>query len=797
MSYYSRSFTLVDSSCSSPGCLVSSGGNAGECSGTTGVLLHPEIQDIINEHSLTPTLEREAAVKTVSWGDQWVSFDDTATWRLKANLARGQCIPGVMVWAVSQDDADATNAKGLTAALGRTVMEMPDFAQKEAATAPATVVRPCRWSGCYKDCPSGFKTVQRDGHEEIMLTTENCLDGGMDKLCCPSDVEMPTCTWRGHKNSGVCSPGCNDGEVEVGTLRAGCNFNHQSACCTDVASVNIWGECKWFGSAPICHVGGGDASCGDDYPNKIFSSKTGEGGEQPCTDGSKVFCCKNPTPSEFTNGCDWYKKGSPARFSQDFICEDSCPDGQIKLATEPGGLYDENCFGGSRAYCCNPPEVKSLEPRDDGFGNTQTTEFRLLLEKYMENPTCPATILHPTLSDLYTTPMPSRRSLEYEARKHEVLNGRATDCTSDNWIRLILYVDNMYSADQTSMAPFIEVYNDLFADAYDEELYQSNISSFQDDYPNIDSHGLNQYIFYNAPQAGAGIRRAQRMAETFCELPGSASKARRDVASKSSSASNKTRRGVESKLDPRRIWVWNAVANGIPSLESILNGILDNQLSLHYARWQRDRYGPLLEIAYWIGPTPSQAGGSDDFRDAVTQGNDDQHDNWVVFHFHIEIDDPNTPWLASFNGRTHVGVTSLQVFHGQEPNQITGAWRVDSLNGVRNARDGFDCPENIDGYWYVGAPRDNLPTDDAFYDTFHRWGVSLFESGYLGSEGVSLILQSPAYLANGDVDPNNYSRVLRYGEESGTTGQAVNPYDVNWTLSEFGFNFFPEPPPNL
>ncbi|KAK6193541.1 hypothetical protein LQW54_012346 [Pestalotiopsis sp. IQ-011] len=782
MSYYSRSFTLVDSACNVPGCLVTSGGNAGECSETTGVLLHPEIQDIIKEHNLSPTLYRDAAVKTVSWGDQWVSFDDTATWRLKANLARGQCIPGVMVWAISQDDANATNAKGLTAAVGRTVLEMPDFTQREPVTAePATTVGLCRWSGCYKDCPSGFKTVQRDGHDEIMLTSENCLDGGMDKLCCPSDAEMPKCTWRGHKNSGVCSPGCDDGEVEVGTLRVGCNFHHQSACCTNVAAVKAWGECKWFGSAPICHVGGGDASCGSDYPNKIFSSKTGEGGEQPCTDGSKVFCCKDPTPSEFSNGCDWHTKGSPARFEQDFICEDSCPDGQIKLATEVGGMYDQNCFGGSRAYCCDPPKAAPLSPRGDPFGSTQTTEFRMLIEKYMLNPSCPATILHPSLGDLYSTPMPSRRSLEFEAREYEVLHGRATDCTSDTWVRLLQYLDNMYSASVIEMTPFIDVYNDLFAGPFDTELEYASISSFQAEYPSIDPHSLNEYVMYNGYIAGNGLRQARRMAETFCELPSSSSSSRRNVA---------------SHLGARRIWVWEAIQNGIPSMHSILEGILSGDLSLHYARWQRDRSGLLLEVAYWIGPQPGMAGGSDAYRDAVTQGNGAVQDNWAVFHFHINFQS-DVPWLRQINGRTYVGVTHVRVFHAQITNQVTGAWRVDSMDGRRNARDGFDCPESLEsGFWYVGAPRDNLPDDDdGFYNTFHNWGVQLFESGYLASQAVSLILRGPNYIGD-DIDPNNYGSVLNYGATSDTTGG--NPYDVNWTLhpNGLGFNFFPEPPPH-
>lgn len=97
MAFYSLSFTLDNVACNSPGCPVGSGGVAGRCSDTTGVLLHAEIADIVRENKLDPTLHRDAAVKSVSWGDQWTTFDDVHTWRLKSNIIRGQCIPGVMV----------------------------------------------------------------------------------------------------------------------------------------------------------------------------------------------------------------------------------------------------------------------------------------------------------------------------------------------------------------------------------------------------------------------------------------------------------------------------------------------------------------------------------------------------------------------------------------------------------------------------------------------------------------------------------------------------------------------------
>ncbi|KAF7113932.1 hypothetical protein CNMCM5793_006115 [Aspergillus hiratsukae] len=73
-------------------------------------------------------------------------------------------------------------------------------------------------------------------------------------------------------------------------------------------------------------------------------------------------------------------------------------------------------------------------------------------------------------------------------------------------------------------------------------------------------------------------------------------------------------------------------------IQDILQGILDENLTLHYARWEHysdakggGRYqGPLLELAYWIG---SEIGtlGSD-----ATKYQQRDKDKWVVLHFHFQ-----------------------------------------------------------------------------------------------------------------------------------------------------------------
>lgn len=69
--------------------------------------------------------------------------------------------------------------------------------------------------------------------------------------------------------------------------------------------------------------------------------------------GSKSYCCKGPSPSEFTN-CAWTKPEmlGASGFS---------PEGQIKLATRANDSWG----GVTIAYCCDPPPPPKIVPRDE------------------------------------------------------------------------------------------------------------------------------------------------------------------------------------------------------------------------------------------------------------------------------------------------------------------------------------------------------------------------------------------------------------------------------------------------
>jgi chitinase len=110
-------FTMKDSSCMTAGCPFSSGADGGECTGTPGVLSAAEIVKII-ANGAKVTFDPVAAVKIVTWNtDQWVSWDDAQTLKMKVDYANGRCLGGTMIWAIDLDDGTLINALGQS--LGR------------------------------------------------------------------------------------------------------------------------------------------------------------------------------------------------------------------------------------------------------------------------------------------------------------------------------------------------------------------------------------------------------------------------------------------------------------------------------------------------------------------------------------------------------------------------------------------------------------------------------------------------------------------------------------------------------
>jgi len=128
---------MKDPNCMAAGCEFTDGAKGGACTGTPGVLSAAEINAII-DNGATVTFDEAAAVKIVTWdSNQWVSWDDAETLRLKVEYANMRCLGGTMVWAIDLDDGTLINA--LSGSLNRPkmtvispVLNLADFGTGDA-----------------------------------------------------------------------------------------------------------------------------------------------------------------------------------------------------------------------------------------------------------------------------------------------------------------------------------------------------------------------------------------------------------------------------------------------------------------------------------------------------------------------------------------------------------------------------------------------------------------------------------------------------------------------------------------
>ncbi|KAL8801880.1 MAG: hypothetical protein Q9182_004169 [Xanthomendoza sp. 2 TL-2023] len=105
-------FTMKDPTCLHAGCPFSDGAKGGECTGTPGVLSAGEIQKVIQQGAKM-TFDEAAAMQIVTWDtDQWVSWDDKKTLKMKVDFANKRCLGGTMIWAIDLDDGTLIDALG-------------------------------------------------------------------------------------------------------------------------------------------------------------------------------------------------------------------------------------------------------------------------------------------------------------------------------------------------------------------------------------------------------------------------------------------------------------------------------------------------------------------------------------------------------------------------------------------------------------------------------------------------------------------------------------------------------------
>lgn len=175
--FHGRSFELSDPTCSTPGCRFSGGARPGPCSATSGILMYYEIKAILEQiPNLKPIHDQEAAVKYLVFDEnQWVSYDDSETFKQKLDWANEIGIGGSMIWASDTDDDDYTAMSGL---LGREVAH-PEVSLE-----------------------ANVKTPIASAQNLVGLSGQQC---DLKTQCIPEN-----------------DPGCESGWLEVGWDRGGC-----------------------------------------------------------------------------------------------------------------------------------------------------------------------------------------------------------------------------------------------------------------------------------------------------------------------------------------------------------------------------------------------------------------------------------------------------------------------------------------------------------------------------------------------------------------------------------------------
>ncbi|TGO46552.1 hypothetical protein BCON_0318g00020 [Botryotinia convoluta] len=293
LAFYARSFAMLDPSCSAPGCRFSSGGNAGRCTNSVGTLSNAEIADRIKENGLTSIHYVDAAVKIITWDDQWVAYDDAETYQQKVDLARSQCLGGIMVWALSQNSAGS------------------QFLQ----------------SHCYSH---EYCTDLNEGYIEVGSINNFCntrKKGGYEQICCTTDTPSmklySQSIWNG--KHGQC-----DTKARVPVDSNGCP--------TDNYNVRVADSIK----------GSGGTYCGlEPVP---FRSQ-----DAPLTYQNRVYCSNTGTGNGSWGECNVYKNYGPTPPGRSCgWCQPGCPIGQIRVATSfsSGRSAPMSGYGGAIVTCC-------------------------------------------------------------------------------------------------------------------------------------------------------------------------------------------------------------------------------------------------------------------------------------------------------------------------------------------------------------------------------------------------------------------------------------------------------------
>ncbi|OBT62696.1 hypothetical protein VE03_07107 [Pseudogymnoascus sp. 23342-1-I1] len=384
--FYGRGFTMEDSTCNTPGCAWSSGGNPGTCTDTEGILSYKEISELMADADSILVWDEAAAVNYLTYDDdQWVSFDTNVTFKQKIDFANSHCLGGLMIWAVDQDTYDW---EALSALLGEevdgaAVLQSGEDKGELASAYSAYTGADCYVTGCFDynkgQCKTGYSVLDyvHSGEYGVIQKPDDDLckvgdegDGQYRLICCPTDAMPQGCLWGGDDTlygDGLCAGGtsdfCGNGKFELiqdgWTKRTGgtkCVAGAHSFCCNTNPELDL---CSWTSCM---------GSCPTDLPYTYTYESEWEGPNlspisEKCEDlriytlGSTAkFCC--PAADTYKN-CEW--------LDGDY-CTDTCPSDKVMITQRPAILNPDDdsdtksCSDGFVKLCCDPPDATNNFP---------------------------------------------------------------------------------------------------------------------------------------------------------------------------------------------------------------------------------------------------------------------------------------------------------------------------------------------------------------------------------------------------------------------------------------------------
>ncbi|RHZ63005.1 hypothetical protein CDV55_105498 [Aspergillus turcosus] len=709
LAFYARAYTLADAACVEPGCMFASGANMGNCSREIGILLNNEIDQIVADRNLTATFYDDAAAEVLHWDNQWLSYDDAKTLELKAQYARGSCLGGVMVWAISHDTPDGKYSKALGNVTSRTTKTIPGmFLQISADIDPAddpyeTKIDShlqCRWSNCGEYCPTGWQMMIRDDkwankENEIMLDDTACTWPHARRLCCPPSETAPTCGWYSF-NGGNCDGSCLTGYREVGSVARGCRNGYQAACCTLVDSnqkllnaTRLYESCDWA-EAPMC-MNGKCTFAGSAWPTDFVESTTGTGAAvcnyehlYRTTHGwdyafqKRKYCCDTSNANATWGQCTW--RSDIENFgTKGKTCMSNCKSNEIKVAME-GHEECDGKDGGAKSYCCT-----GLYQTSQDVLIPELAEYESGLAGWIDNPVCDAS----TGLDLYARSDLSKR--------------QQTVLKDSQYLVVLHLVAKMIrvsaAGTTTKILKALKTIVDKYIEPKWSNLTSDNITTWANDVtvnPMAKSYGPEEWaskFLCDPDKYNAILAPGYFSPSKVCEKPCSAASSKRSLDDIARSLSGRNIEESEDSLSG------DENPSGQPTWAFMVDGIVNNEMTLLYEQLiLTNRDEQILEIV-WEIPNESYQ----EFPD----------DRWVVFHFHFDH-------LRNRNGINRPGIYAVNAFHAQQYIDDYAYARVDgNTNTGRSQRAHIlNCDEQAVSdpmyvYWYPGdlanSETSNLP----------------------------------------------------------------------------------------